>query len=198
MSSLRDTDAIALAERILVLVDEGARTATYKLAVLSALMDLCLEKTGALGEPPDTVTTRELAEKVIALYWPQAVPALDLGRDSVLRQNTHGQAEIVGAIAEFRDRLTVEPRAALARARASAPTEWRRLVDRVEWKLIEMPLPKLQRVGGVRDELLYEIGWDDEGRAPRRAEVVAYQRGGTSSFDNRVHLRVGVVTRSCD
>jgi hypothetical protein len=79
-------DAIALAERILVLLEEGKRTATYKLAVLASLMDLCLEHTSEGGDAPDTIRTRQLAEKVIELYWPHTA-LYPTRRDSfILRQ----------------------------------------------------------------------------------------------------------------
>jgi hypothetical protein len=43
-----------------------------KYAVLLGLLDVLMERTSAKGEPPSVVTTRELAEKVTELYWPQA------------------------------------------------------------------------------------------------------------------------------
>ena len=64
------TDAIGFAERVVALLDEGAFTATYKYAVLLGLLDVVLERTGRAGEPPDVVTTRQLAEKVVELYRP--------------------------------------------------------------------------------------------------------------------------------
>jgi hypothetical protein len=51
-------DAIGFAEKVLELLDEGRYTATYKYAVLLALIDLCLEGTQASGAPPAIVTTR--------------------------------------------------------------------------------------------------------------------------------------------
>ena len=57
--------AIGFAEKVLELLDEGRYTATYKYAVLLALIDLCLEHTQASGAPPDTMTTRQLADKVV-------------------------------------------------------------------------------------------------------------------------------------
>ena len=182
-------DAIALAERILVLLDEGARTATYKLAVLAALMDLCLEHTTRDGLAPDTLYTRPLAEKVIDLYWPQTAAYSGAGGRRVLRQNTRGQAEIVTAIERFRTQLSADPGCSLSRARAASPTAWETLARTVEWKLIEMPLPRLQRVGGVRDEILYSIGWDEH---VTQREVRDYQRHLPSAFDNRIVLRPGV------
>ena len=67
-------DAIGFAEKVLELLDEGRYTATYKYAVLLALIDLCLEGTQASGAPPEMVTTRQLADKIVELYWPHTVP----------------------------------------------------------------------------------------------------------------------------
>jgi 5-methylcytosine-specific restriction endonuclease McrA len=182
-------DAIALAERILALLDEGRRSTTYKLAVLASLLELCLEHTGAHGEAPETLTTRQLAAKVIELYWPQtsayAAPTASL----VLRQSRTGNAELVDAILRFRARAESDPEGTLSRARQRDPDGWRALLDEVEWVLIEMPLPRLQVLGGERDELLYAIGWDEQ---VRRRAVRDYQRGEASEFDNRIHLRPGV------
>src|SRR5215475_4084016 len=46
-------DAIRFAEKVLELLDEGRYTATYKYAVLLALIDLCLEGTQTSGAPPE-------------------------------------------------------------------------------------------------------------------------------------------------
>jgi hypothetical protein len=53
------------------------------------------------------------------------------------------------------------------------------LLEAVEWKLIEMPLPRLQVMGGVQDEFIYRIGWDkDVTAADTRA----------AGFDARLHF----------
>ncbi len=65
---------IAFAEKVLAMLDQGRFTATYKFAVLLSMMDLCMEKTDRAGATPDLITTRELAEKVVELYWPHAAP----------------------------------------------------------------------------------------------------------------------------
>jgi hypothetical protein len=57
---------------VLTLLDEGVFTATYKYAVLLGLIDLCLENTTTSGAPPDSLTTPQLAQKVIEIYSPQA------------------------------------------------------------------------------------------------------------------------------
>lgn len=174
-------DVIRFAEKALLLLDEGGFTATYKFAVLLGLMDLCLEASARDGSPPQMVTTRQLAEKVIELYWHQTLP-FD-GR--ILLQNRGGQAELVSLIEKFRARRGADPSASLHRARSAAGAVYGRLVDDVEWKLIEMPLPRLQRVGRSLDPFLYEIGWDDQ---IRRREA----RG--DEFDNRILFRPQVPT----
>ena len=54
------------AEQVLTLLDEGAFSATYKYAVMLALIDLCLEGTGRTGTAPDMVNTRQLADKILS------------------------------------------------------------------------------------------------------------------------------------
>ena len=67
MSTRPPHDLIAFAERLMSLLDQGQFVATYKYAVLLGLMDLCLEATDRHGQAPQSVTTRELARKVIEL-----------------------------------------------------------------------------------------------------------------------------------
>jgi hypothetical protein len=55
-----------LTERLLRVIDEGRRTATYKLALLLALIDAVAETPGA-----ETVSTRRIAEHVVAIYYPR-------------------------------------------------------------------------------------------------------------------------------
>ena len=188
-----DRTAIRLAERLIQLLGRGGFTATYKYAVLIALMDLCMELTSATGLPPDMITTRQLAEKVIALYWPHCAPYEDTG--SVLRQNTgkgETQAEIIRHIVAFRKAATVNPAASLplSRARASAaPDAYEKLVRLIEWKLVEMPLPRLQVIGGEEDRFLYEYGFTKE---ISKRTVNEAQQGASHGFDNRLLLKPGV------
>jgi 5-methylcytosine-specific restriction endonuclease McrA len=184
-----ETGAIAFAERLMGLLDQGAFTATYKYAVMLGLLDLCLEHASAKGVPPDSFTTRQLAEKVIALYWPHTVPYPGLKEARVLRQNAGGQAEILSAIVRFRDSLKDDPLAPMSRARGAAPERFERLVRTVEWKLIEMPLPRLQTAGAGAGGFVYAIGWDHGVKA---ADVRRYQRGEAGGFDNQIRLFPGV------
>ena len=181
--------AIGFAEKVLELLDEGRYTATYKYAVLLALIDVCLERTQASGAPPDLVTTRQLADKVVEIYWPHTVPFAGHAPAAVLRQNTTGQAEIVSAITRFRERHAPDPSVPRWQSRRAAPTAYERLVRLVEWKLIEMPLPRLQIMGRSQRPFIYEICWDQD---VEQREVTRYQAGEASTFDNRVLLKPGV------
>jgi len=184
-----DRGALALAERIFVMLDQGAFTATYKYAVLLALLDLCLETTSLKGEAPSSFTTRQLAAKMIQLYWAHTLPYASGRSPVVLKQNNRGQAELLSRIAAFRERHGADPTAILARAKADAPEAYERLLNFVEWKLIEMPLPRLQVIGGRPDPFLYQISWDAGVRSP---DVAAYQRGDGAAFDNRILLMPSV------
>ncbi len=173
-----DRGAIAFAEKLLTVLDQGRLTATYKLAVLLGLMDLCLEHSSRSGAAPASVSTRDLAEKVVELYWPHT-RAFGDEQPRVLRQTAGGQAEIVTAIERFRARYAPDPSATLARARAHAPEAFERLVRTVDWKLVEMPLPRLQTVGNVHEPFLYRIGWNDR---VRRSELSSEEFDPTIRF----------------
>ena len=179
-------DVIAFGERLLALLDQGSFVATYKYAVLLGLMDLCLEKTTRKGVAPDSVTTRQLAEKVVELYWPQTAEF----RGRILKQNSGRQARIVSDILAFRVSLA-DPSATIARARREAPRRFERMIRDVEWTLILMPLPCLQVMGRQTESLIYEIGWD-VGTERNRGIVRERQRTGSGSFDNQVRFLPGV------
>lgn len=187
-----ETGAIGLAEKILTLLDQGRFTATYKYAVLLGLIDLCLEGTSCTGQPPEIVTTWQLAEKLIDLYWPHTVPYAPSSNIQVLLQNSgmaSSQAEIVATIERFRNQSRSGAWAPLNRVRLEHRREFNKLVDKVEWKLIEMPLPKLQRVGGREHHFLYEIGWSDD---VSYEQVRHYQKNRRGDFDNRIFFKPGV------
>ena len=184
-----DQDALALAERILGILDEGGFSATYKFALFVAILDLCIEKTKPGGAPPTTLTTRDLALKVAELYWDHAVP---YGAHGTLRQGgvrTGHQAEIVRAIEDARAAWADGQSDTFHRARLRDAVEFARLIDFVEWKLIEMPIPRLQVLGRQEDRFLYEYNWRHD---IRQAPVRAYQHRRESDFDNRLLLLPGV------
>jgi HNH endonuclease len=184
-----DLGAIALAERVLAVLDQGSFSATYKYALFMAILDLTIEKTTA-GGPPTSLTTRELAEEIVELYWPHASPYEPVRR--ILRQgggHADHQAEVLRAIARFRQEVAGAPEELQHRARLAQPKKYEQLVRFVEWKLIEMPIPRLQVMGGDEDRFLYEYSWD---QLITRAPVSAYQDGTPGAFDNRLLLKPGV------
>jgi 5-methylcytosine-specific restriction endonuclease McrA len=189
VSDRDERGAIGFAEKMLELLDEGRYTATYKYAVLLALIDVCLECTQSSGAPPDMVTTRQIADKIVEIYWPHTLPFAVRARSTVLRQNITGQAEIVSAIIRFRERHAPEPTVPRWQSRNTARSAYERLVRVVEWKLIEMPLPRLQVMGQSHRPFIYEIDWDHH---VVQRDVVRYQTGEASTFDNRVMLKSGV------
>jgi hypothetical protein len=130
------------------LLAEGDFVATYKFALLNALADLCLERAPA----PDgslRVPVGAIAEKFIEYYWPQARPyRAHEGAGFVLAQNAGRQASIVNA-------LVAAQHAHPTLAGARAARGWSSLVAKVAATIVDMPLWKLQTVGGERDEFLY-------------------------------------------
>ena len=59
------TDPLALGQRVVAVLETGARTATYKLAVLSALVGFCVEHLPADPAAALDVRIDALAERVI-------------------------------------------------------------------------------------------------------------------------------------
>lgn len=162
----------------MTLLHHGGFVTTYKYAVLLALLDLCREQCARDGGPPTMLTTAQVARKVVEIYWPQAQP---FEGQVILRQNSGRQARILTLIADFR-REHVADGGSVARARLGAPDAFHRLEREVEWKLVQMPLPRLQRVGRSVDAFIYEIAW---GEQIRRREFEG------AVFDNRLLLRPG-------
>lgn len=174
-----DRGAVAFAEKLMTVLEYGRKVATYKCAVLIGLIDLCHEQSSVSGSAPRRVPVAALAEKTIELYWPHTVPFV-AASGQVLAQNQGGrQAEILQLIRRFREQDVGDPTATRARSRLRSPDGYERLVREVEWKLAEMPLPKLQRIGDQLDSFVYEITWDD---AIRRADYFA------AGFDRSIHF----------
>lgn len=168
------------AQRLLALLDQASVATTYKYALLLAIMDACLDGTDAAGRPPDRVEVADLAERTLRLYWPHTEPYPDTGE--VLRQSGTGQAELLKQIGQFRGADASE-RSTFAAARYA--TGFDRLVDATAWKLAEMPLPRLQRVGNVNDPFLYDISWD---------ESITRRAFSADAFDRAIYLRPNVAS----
>lgn len=191
MSTSDTDDAVRFATRIFDLLDRASTTSTYKYAVLLGLIDVVQSRVDADGEAPATVTTRELAVAVARLYWPQTRPF----SDEVLRQNSSNQAKIVSRIETFR---ADHPYATSYHwAQVHRPKELGRLLDAIEWSLVAMPLPRLQRVGQTKLEFIYEIDWDESIDGSKRASGFSDYLAGRAApdgggFNNLIRLKPGV------
>jgi hypothetical protein len=134
------------------LFDEGSFVASYKFALLHALVDLAVIYGDDSGAPL-VLRTRDIAAQMIELYWQQALPFPTMANasDPILRQNTGRQATIISVLVAAH----AECEGVLTRLKLNT-TAWDRLVTRVDQTLREMPLWKLQTVGDERLEFLYE------------------------------------------
>ena len=140
-------DPMVLGGKLLSLLDESAVVATYKPALLMALIDSATE-----FPVQSTVPVRLLAERVTELYWPQTVAYPTTG--TVLLQNQGSQAKIISAIVEARAKTGNNTRSIPESFKATKV--WTRLVRRVELSLAEMPIPRLQV---PFEPFLYRFDW---------------------------------------
>lgn len=148
------------------LLTEGSFTASYKFALLQAIIDLAVE-CGHDSDAALSITLSDIAEKFISYYWRQVLPYVASSRPreiaagpivadapapygSVLRQITQANAVILEAVHAAHARFGGSLVAARAETRS-----WQTLVRKVAQTVRAMPLWKLQTVGGQADEFLY-------------------------------------------
>lgn len=146
-------EPLAIGENVLALLEDSAMSSTYKPALLVALIDLVPEHLD-----DGVVPVRDLAERVIELYWPQSRAYATSG--TVLVQNqSGGQAGILRDLAAFRERSGLTSATLAPTARVG--DEWKRLVDSTERTLAEWPIPRLQN---PFEPFLYPVTWPFKGR----------------------------------
>lgn len=148
------------AERLLAVIDEGRRTATYKLAVLLALMDCCAEQATSDGRAPTAIPTRAIARHVARLYWPQLRPFPTATGAIELRQITNKSATILAALS---DAFRALPQVSTwEMAEAVLPADHvRQVLDVVELTVARYPLVRLQTVDGIPKPFIYDIDWSE-------------------------------------
>ena len=176
-----EANETGFAERLLEVIDTGRRTATYKLALLLALIDLCAKHTDADGHAPAVLFTRDIAQQVASLYWPQVAPFRLAGTDAVvLKQITLPRSTIVDAVAQFRHLAESEGATSLHIARLFLPVAYDAMLDRVEVAVAEQPLPRLQTVGtsDTPYPFLYDLEWGSRASlSVRRLRVMGDDQG---------------------
>lgn len=142
-------DSIRFLQDIQALLEDGQFVATYKFALLIALADLAVES-GVIDDRPIELPVRSIAEKFIEYYWQQSAPFMGGDAARVLQQNTGGQAAVVGALVNLR----TAGFSSLPQLRAK-PLSWNAAVKRVARIVRDMPLFRLQYVGGTLRPFLY-------------------------------------------
>ena len=185
MNALPNSET-GFAERLLEVIDPGRRTATYKLALLLALIDLCAKYTDVNGRAPEVLYTREVAQQVAAVYWPQVAPFALPGEIAlVLRQITAPRSTILDAVAGFRRHAEGEGATSLHIARLLLPVLYQLMLDRVEVAVAEQPLPRLQTIGTsqLSFPFLYDVAWPARtGLSVRRLRAMGDDRGAPVRF----------------
>lgn len=154
-------DTIAFAEKVFAILNEGHKSATYKYAVLMGLLDLCCEYHDDHGFPPQSVTTAQLARKVLEYYWPQSMPFPETRRP--LRQYSvkTQQAEIISLIWKKRREhaAAVKTPHQLERHEERAFNSLLRAIERT---IVQEPLPRLHNASSVDRPFIYSIWWRKE------------------------------------
>ena len=132
---------------------EGDFTATYKFALLIALADLAVEL-GADDSRELVLSTRQIGERFIQMYWRQALPygrGLPNASPGVLVQNNGVQAAVISAIGAFRATQGVG-----SYQIARSLPEFQTLLAKVAQTVSAQPLNYLQNFGGTTNDFLYE------------------------------------------
>ncbi|WP_432574505.1 HNH endonuclease [Kineococcus sp. SYSU DK005] len=150
-------DPLEIGARCAELLATGRRVATYKLAVLSALLQHCTEHPTAPGEPL-RVPIADLADRVVDLYWPQVRAFSGAG---VLRQNEQGGRSLPDVVRELRAAAHAAGLSTPAQLRACLPGEYARRRREVARTLAQQPLTALQRTGTAAPgtAFLYDDTW---------------------------------------
>jgi hypothetical protein len=178
------------AERLLEVIDAGRRTATYKLALLMALVDLCSRMSGEDGRAPSILYTRDIAEQIAAIYWPQVIAyhPPNAADAMVLNQISAPRATIVMAVRRFREQSEAVGATSLQLARLRQPGKYEEMIDRVEVTVASQPLPRLQTVGAAEANFpfLYDLSWGSK----EHFSIARLRSAGARGYE--VKLRVGV------
>jgi 5-methylcytosine-specific restriction endonuclease McrA len=181
-----DAEVLDFAHRVVALIDGGRRVATYKLAVLTALIDCSAAgQVGADGH----LRLGDLAERVVELYWQQVrpAPAADGGR---LRQSTQSRSVVIEQVGLLRAAAQAAGARTATQASMLVPDAYRATIAVVAQVLPSQPLGKLQRPQGWRAGSDYPRPlYDDRCYPDKSASRKAVAAG---DLDLRLHPGVAV------
>ncbi|MEI2729156.1 MAG: HIT domain-containing protein [Candidatus Nanopelagicales bacterium] len=168
---IQQLEPAALMTWLLSIIQEGKRSATYKPALLMAILDAVIEAGDVVTEGTTLrISLDELADRVIRGYWPQTRPN-PLGDDGVLRQGSSG-LRIIEAVVDFRSRTGCTPHADIHSVIASHPSQYLHLQRAVKRALARQPIPRLQRPGAQAARAGYEPWlYDDSGFVAEKGAI---------------------------
>jgi len=170
-----------LTERLLRVIDEGRRTATYKLALLLALIDAVAL---APGEP--VLLTRDVASRVLEAYYPQTRSYIaNDGTERELRQITTKGSPPLRAALQLRLSGAAEGCRTIGETQRRLPDEYSSALNIIEDTFVRYPIPLLQVVGCRVLPSLYEVDW------PEGTSAASLRREGR----DRIRLLDGVSDR---
>jgi hypothetical protein len=163
-------DPLLLGQRVVAILETGQRTATYKLALLMALIEHCIENLPERTDDVLSVPIPALAHRVLAIYWRQ-VRSFG-GHDLVQVRGSAGR--ITRAAKALRAAAQAgESGMSLEMAMLRAPEAYEQVIDKIVMALAKQPLPRLQKLPGsaTSDPFLYEDTFlgEDVSRARLRA-----------------------------
>jgi len=193
-----NSQVVEIAQKVFELLTQGSFTNTYKYATLLGILEALEERSTADG-PPSMITSRELAEHVLRIYWPQCdgfrhVP--ECGFIPLAQQSGEKQPKIITAILNWRTEhpgQTVAEYIAEYRLSESAFRSTKRmhparaLMNDVERTLIKFPIPLLQWFGKAKQEFLFQWSMDEQ-----PVGIGDYQAGRPSPIDNTLRFNPGV------
>lgn len=162
------SDPLSLGQRLVAVLEGGQRTATYKLAVMVALLDIAVE---SVPDDPDAevvIDLDDLTYRVMDLYWRQLRP-LD---GAVLKQSNDGRGVVFRAVNDLREASgSLRCDAQLDIARGQAPDIYTASATAVKRNLVRYPLKLLQR---ARTDASYHCFlYDDSWMGTDSARVIA-------------------------
>ncbi len=141
---------------ILTILEERNFTATSKLGLLLALIELAPEVSD------ETLEIDRISEKLIEIHWSHADSYKGSGSEGVLKQLASSSVNItvINEITELKDYLSKNNKyySSFESFYMNMPKkEWQRAVKKVTKATKKYPLIYLQKVGGVEMSFLYKI-----------------------------------------
>jgi hypothetical protein len=139
-------DPLLLGQRVVAILETGQRTATYKLALLMALIEHCIENLPERTDDVLSVPIPALAHRVLAIYWRQ-VRSFD-GHDLVQVRGSTGR--ITDAAKALRAAARADNSGlSLEVAMLRVPEAYEQAIGKIVIALAKQPLPRLQKLPGA-------------------------------------------------